>query len=337
MRTKIIIGIILSLGVTALISLFGAKDTLFAAFKAIDLLIFSFACLLYFVFILIDAFRTKILLTHDGIRVGYLLCLQNTVLGLYTSAITPFSAGGQPFQIYHLVKNNISIERSSMAVGVKFITSLTLMITASFVLIALNGRRLVSDSTSAFVIYTGFMLTSIVYVFFLFLILSKNFTYKIFTSKLLTRMISRLTKKNTQVVFKKTVDSLSNYFDMIRNLWTSSKLLLIFNVLLTGLEIILTMSIPYILMLSFGFQKVNYFEFLAAMLAMTMVVYFLPTPGSSGGIEGAFYMMFKNLVSRDIVVATVITWRLITYYTMIAVGTFLLSRVLWGLRQTKPQ
>ncbi len=281
-------GIILSLGMTGLISLFGARDTLFAAFRSIDFGIFLIACLVYFVFILIDALRTKILLSHDGIKVSYLLCLENTVLGLYTSAITPFSAGGQPFQIYHLVKNNIPVERSSMAVGVKFITSLTLMITASFFLILFRGKRIVSDNGSAFLVYTGLILTSSVYVFFILLIFSKNFTQKIFTSKFLTAVISRLTKKDTQVVFKKTIDSVSGYFELLKNLWTSSKLLLVFNVLLTCLEILLTMSVPYTLMLSFGFRKVNYLEFLAAILTMTMVVYFLPTPGSSAGLREPF-------------------------------------------------
>lgn len=337
MRTKILIGVILSLSVTGLISFFGAKETLFAALKSIDLWIFSVACCTYFLFVLIDAFRTKVLLSHDGVKISYPLCLQNTILGLYTSAITPFSAGGQPFQIYHLVKNNVSIERSSMAIGVKFITSLTLMITTSFFLLLLRGKRLISDNSSAFMIYTGLILTSCIYVFFLLLIFWKSFTYRIFTSKILTKIISRLTKKDIQVVFKKTVDSISNYFELIKNLWHSSKPLLILNVLLTGIEILLTMSVPYILMLSLGFQKVNYFEFLAAMLAMTMIVYFLPTPGSSGGIEGAFYMMFRNMVSRDIVVATVITWRFITYYAIIIIGTLLLSRILLALRQTKPQ
>ncbi|WP_041081380.1 lysylphosphatidylglycerol synthase transmembrane domain-containing protein [Thermotoga profunda] len=336
MRTKILIGVILSLGMTALISLFGAKESLLAAFKSIDLRIFSIACCAYFIFMLIDALRTKILLSHNGLKVSYLLCFQNTVLGLYTSAITPFSAGGQPFQIYHLVKNNISIERSSMAIGVKFITSLTLMITTSFFLILFRGKKLISDNSSAFMVYAGLILTSAIYVFFLLLILSKNFTYRIFTSKFLTKVISRLTKKDIQLVLKKTVDSLSNYFELLKNLWTSSKILLLVNVFLTGLEILLTMSVPYILVLSFGFCKVNYLEFLAAILAMTMVVYFLPTPGSSGGVEGAFYIMFKNLISRDIVVATVITWRLITYYTMIALGTLLLSKMLLTFKQTKP-
>jgi len=320
---------------TGLISLFGAKDTLLAAFRSIDFGIFSIACCTYIVFMIIDAFRTKILLSHDGVKISYLLCFQNTVLGLYTSAITPFSAGGQPFQIYHLVKNNIPIERSSMAIGVKFITSLTLMITSSFVLILFRGKRLISDNGSAFLIYTGLTLTSAIYVFFILLIFSKSFTYKIFTSKFLTKFISRLTKKDTELVFKKTVDSLFNYFELLKNLWMSSKPLLIINMLLTALEILLTMTVPYILMLSFGFQKINYLEFLAAMLAMTMVVYFLPTPGSSGGIEGAFYMMFKNISSRDIVVATVITWRLITYYAVIIAGSLLLSKVLLSFKQTK--
>ncbi|MEJ5228931.1 MAG: lysylphosphatidylglycerol synthase transmembrane domain-containing protein [Pseudothermotoga sp.] len=334
MRTKILIGIILSLGMTGLISLLGARETLTAALKSMKIEIFLLACCSYIVFVLIDALRTKLLLSQNSEKISYRLCLQNTILGLYTSAITPFSAGGQPFQIYHLVKNGIPIERSSMAVGVKFITSLSMMISSSFILLVFVGKKIISDAGSAFLVYTGLVLTCSAYLFFLLLIFSKTFTYKIFTSKFLTKILSRITKRNTEVVLKKTVDSLSNYFALLKSLWDRSKLLLLLNIILTASEIFITMSIPYVLMTAFG-NRSNYFEFLCAILVMTMVVYFLPTPGSSGGVEGAFYMMFRNMFSKNVVVATVITWRLITYYAIIVAGSLILPKVFLDIKQTK--
>lgn len=334
MLTKILIGIILSLGMTGLISFFGARETIIAALKSMNMGFFLLACCSYIFLVFVDALRTKLLLSLNGEKVSYRLCLQNTILGLYTSAITPFSAGGQPFQIYHLVKNGVLIERSSMAVGVKFITSLSVMISGSFLLLIFAGKRIISDAGSAFLVYTGLVLTCSAYLFFLLLIFSKTFTYKIFTSKLLTRILSRITRRNTEVVFKKTVDSLTNYFDLLKSLWNRSKPVLLLNIILTASEILISVSIPYVLMVGFGIRS-NYFEFLCAILVMTMVVYFLPTPGSSGGVEGAFYMMFRNMFSKEVVVATVITWRLITYYAIIVAGSLILPKVFLDIKQTK--
>ncbi|ABV32888.1 lysylphosphatidylglycerol synthase transmembrane domain-containing protein [Pseudothermotoga lettingae] len=335
MKTKIFLGVILSLGASGLISFLVSGNQIISALEKMNLWYFLLACFMYLLFLVLDSLRTKLLLSHAKINISYLKCFQNTLLGLYTSAVTPFSAGGQPFQIYHLNKNGVPVEAASMTIGVKFISSFTLMVFSTFFLLLIRGKSLLTTVGSTLLVYSGLVLTSSIYLFFLLLIFSKPFAQKIIMSRFFTRIVSILTKKDPKAVWKKAFDSLSNYFELLRGLWISSKLIVLITVIITFFNIIITASLPYIISISFGLSEIDYLQFVCAFLTMSMVVYFVPTPGSSGGIEGAFYLMFKNLSSSEFSVATMLIWRLITYYAILIIGSLSLSKMIFSSKQTK--
>ncbi len=331
----ILLAVLLSLGATALISFFAAGKEILVVIHMVNKNHLFLAILMFAFSILVDASRTKLFLRTSNSKVKYFRCLENTLLGLYTSAITPFSAGGQPFQIYHLFKMGVPLESASMVVGVKFITSFTTMILLAFFLLIFKGKKLALAGGSLLIIYAGMILTTAIYVFFLFLILNRKLAYRIFTSKFITKLLTLFLRKKKEQVLDRSIESVSKYFDLLGQLWRKSKVTLLINILLTLSEIFMFHTIPYIIATSLGTIKTSYLEFFSGIVIMTMVIYFVPTPGSSGGIEAAFYMMFRNMANPALVSATIFLWRLLTFYTVIFVGTVLLSKTIYEFKAAK--
>ncbi|MCD6450217.1 MAG: flippase-like domain-containing protein, partial [Thermotogaceae bacterium] len=105
--------------ISIIIYISGASDVI-RNFKSMNLLWATYLFLASVGILFVDSFRTYYLIRVLGYKLKYSHALENSVLGFYVSAITPFSAGGQPFQIWHLTKLGLKVEEASIVVGVKF-------------------------------------------------------------------------------------------------------------------------------------------------------------------------------------------------------------------------
>ncbi len=54
-------------------------------------------------------------------NISYFRSLKIAIIGQYYSAITPFSTGGQPVQVYLMSKDDISVPRGSLILFNKFV------------------------------------------------------------------------------------------------------------------------------------------------------------------------------------------------------------------------
>ena len=71
---------------------------------------------------------------------------------------------------------------------------------------------------------------------------------------------------------------------------------------------------------------VPFLKSLSMMAAMTMVFYFIPTPGASGGVEGVFYLVFERMIPSDTAASALIVWRFFSYHLSLIMGILLGSR-----------
>lgn len=79
-------------------------------------------------------------------------------------------------------------------------------------------------------------------------------------------------------------------------------------------------------------------ELLAAHDIIHALAFLMPTPGASGYVEAAFGWLLKGLANPERLAATVILWRLVSYYLYFLVGPFIGSSVLSSIsaRQATP-
>jgi uncharacterized membrane protein YbhN (UPF0104 family) len=51
---------------------------------------------------------------------------------------------------------------------------------------------------------------------------------------------------------------------------------------------------------------------------------FIPTPGSGGGAEGGFLLIFNSIFKQGTINMSILFWRLYTFYLPIILGAFFL-------------
>jgi len=311
--------------ISLIIYIAGASDVI----KNLKKINFEWATYLFLAsigIIIVDSLRTYYLSKVSGYKMKYSKALENSIFGFYVSAITPFSAGGQPFQIWHLTKLGLTVGEASMIVGIKFITSFSITVVWGFTALLLYRKEISSIPYIGKIFILGTVLTVGMYIFFLFMVLNPKFIKIILTSPIIFYPMKFFLRKDKNQLRKQITQKVEEYKNALLYFWKSSKSSLIYNSVLSFVMIFLILSTPYLSIKAFYQNNLPFFEITGIQSALNLVVYFMPSPGSSGGIEGAFYLAYSKFVPRDIVAAAVILWRIATYYLSILLGIIITTK-----------
>jgi len=302
------------------------KNAWNVVFSAIFVLLFSWC---------ISALRIMLLLRTLNNRLSYFRSYRSIVLSFFFSAITPFAAGGQPFQIYDLTRAKIPVSNASAAVISQYL--MTNFATA-FLAILLLPHYLTFFSkleTLGTVFAIGILITVGAGIFFTILALSRKmligFLNFLSRRKLLFKIVCKLTKKEKKEILEDIREKFKSYNDGMRNIW-SKKPLTLFNDFLLAIGYLLTSyGVFYIVMVGLLSPGTEYsFSFIDSVVAqvlLSFVVYFIPTPGSSGGFESGMFAMLKNMLPDQQLIIGISIWRFVTYHFLILIGllSFLLN------------
>lgn len=239
-------------------------------------------------------------------------------------AVTPFSTGGQPYEIYSLKKNNIKLtDATNVSVQSFIIYQIALVLLGTIAIICnyfLNlfpANRLLEK-----LVTLGFIVNFLVIVV-LFLL---SFTKKI--SKFLLSIIVKILNKFK--IFKnpdKTLQDLDKYIKefnegakkIIKNKLEFLGLIFLQFISLTSLYLI-----PFVLFMGVGIY-INPLLVVATSAYVMLIGSFVPIPGGTGGLEYGFIAFFSNFNSTKIVTAIMLLWRFITYYFGMILGATVLS------------
>ena len=246
---------------------------------------------------------------------------RTAVIGRYTDNVTPFSAGGQPFQIHYLYKCGYP---SGVSAAVPVIGFMSLQL--SFLLIAI-----VVFALSFTVRVTTFFRVSAVIGLLFYLFVPLMIVFFVFwpapcraavggVLKLLEKI--RLVKDSE----KKTESFCASLDEYVVSFKTVNKKpsVVVRLALYSLVYQISTMSIPFFMLKAFGSTEsfLNVF-FLTVFIYASITV--IPTPGNAGAAEGAFYAVFSSLEGGPLVTAMIL-WRALVYYTWIILGIITYTR-----------
>lgn len=103
----------------------------------------------------------------------------------------------------------------------------------------------------------------------------------------------------------------------------SLKLKIFFTIVLKVLSLIAFYSIPFFILKGLD-NTLSFSNFMYVVImtcfSLTLVAW-IPTPGAAGASEYAFQALFQGIVmSPNLVITLMITWKLFTFYFMILVG-----------------
>lgn len=252
--------------------------------------------------------------------------VKTNFIGRYYDAVTPFSTGGQPMQIYYLNSKGISGGNSSAIVLIRYFSSIMCWIVLGGALMIAGTVKGVLDGVSGGNLlkitgWIGIAVNLIVPAFVtLFLVLPKLMQkitvgiVKLGYKMKIVKDIDRTTARATKIV-----SDFKNSFKLM----ATSPLKLIVLLLVCFAESALTFSIPYFVMKAFSCQVDGMLLTIMSLNVFAIFgVSFIPTPGNSGVVEGMGALAFSAAAGATLV-WSVITWRLSVFYIYILIGLFI--------------
>jgi len=234
----------------------------------------------------------------------------------FFSGVTPFSTGGQPFEVYALAQRGIKAREST---GVLMMNFITYMISTNlFAMISLIFYKQFTAGMQNFIVIAivGFVINFLV----LALIISFGVSKRLCNG--IIKLVNALCKiKWINKLAGNKIDALEEYFVGVQEAFRSlagHKWHSLLCVALNIVKMFFYYAIPYFVLKSlFPELGADYFWYilLGASFAITMVV-FLPTPGTTGGVEFTLQSILATVpgVSSAVAASGMILWRGMTYF-----------------------
>ncbi len=280
-------------------------------------LFMAFMCLV--IYWLCEAYIIYRMKRTLNIKGSYGKSLKVTMIGQYYSAITPFSTGGQPVQIYSLVSEGVPVGKATSIFINKFLIFQVVVISYSILMLILRFKFLVDKiRLGVSFIIIGFLLNLLV----LFVIFGFFLNEKLVKGHL-KRLVALGHKfkivKNTERAEERLNKSLNDYKHSIEEM-RSNKKSTIELIIVSIVQLTFSLGITYFVYRAVGLSGAHFIDIIALQALHYMAVSFMPTPGTAGAAEGGFYMIFNAIFPKNIMNFALLVWRFIDYYLRLIIS-----------------
>ena len=242
----------------------------------------------------------------------------------FFNAVTPFSLGGQPYQIYRLKKQGFSTVQGMNIIIQDCVVYQIALIILGTIAILINYRYNIfpDDSLLKKLVVLGYIVNVSVIVILFIAAFNKKAN-----EKLLRLGIKIGTKlkliKNKEIFLEKSNEIITNFHESACTLMKSKKHF-IFVILLNLLALTLLYLVPYALAMGLN-ENINPVLIIIATAYVMIMGSFVPLPGGSGGLEFGFVHFIGIFIVGAKLSSIMIVWRLLTYYLGLIVGAVSLN------------
>lgn len=295
------------------------QDDSLAALHTLDLrLVFAALGLLIGAWV-VDVFRMQAMTRALGYKISPLVALRTNLLGYFLSAVTPFTAGGGALQVYSLARAGLTVGRGTAAVLVNgFIAQFTLAV-AGIVIVFGFDVTVNADPRLEQIIRLSVLVYAVVVIALVWLTWNIDKGRKLIAA--IVKGVLRFVVDGTKVrqaavtVDKAIVDIHRGLHDMFgrRSLWS------LVGAAMSVVYYALQFAIVPVLAFGLGIAA-SVPQLIAVQVPIHLLASILPTPGGSGGLEFGLAGALLQHVSPAQVGIIVVTWRLLTFYFVLAVG-----------------
>jgi len=310
------------LGLVAVVLYTGGRLDL-TALKAIKLP-YLLACLgLIILDWLSEAVRLTLLSRALGEQVGVLAVLRIVFMGAFFARITPFDSGGEPFQIYALHRDGMSLGHATATIAVKALlhglarVSLGILVPV-WLLLTARGWRLGRAASVA--LYAGMTI---------YLAISGLIVLAVFQRGNAKKLLERLARAGwlNRLVGEARISRLierleANYRSFVaamRQFGQERRSTVLLVGIISFLSWAAVLAVPVILVRALGGAS-PVAEITATAIIFYLAVAYAPTPGSAGASELGFATLFARFVPLPLVGVLVLAWRLLTHYLTLLLG-----------------
>ena len=310
---------------------FSIDASTFSMLQNADMKMLLCALLLVCVGWSLDACKFMTLARAAGERLSFKSTISVVWINYFGCAITPMQSGGGPFQIYLLYKEGVSVGKSVAITLVRTIQILILLaLVIPFSLIADPELLERYACMRIYVCYVAFFVALCAFLLIVSVARPQLIKHWVNAALVWVRKVGLLKSKYLLRAVRWVSREVDAYNSNIKLFTTTGKWYFILSIFLAIIHLIVYMSIMPCLIAAAGFE-VNYLRCLLAESLLLFMLYFVPTPGASGAAEGGAVAVFGLFVPWSVAGVMSVTWRLISEYTGILIGTVIVIRMLgWG-------
>lgn len=249
----------------------------------------------------------------------------------FFNGITPLSTGGQPFQAYSYYRAKVKLSEST---GLLLTNLLVYMIvTTAFALVGLFYFDVFlahMDKWWVPVVIIGYILDVLILVITFALGASKTIR------NLIMRLVNAICKLHLFRRLQPKAKLLEEYFEQVQEAFhylTKKKGAFVLALLSKVVAYAFYYAASYFILLAFGvpMQPENLLLSISATAFAITAVGFIPTPGASGGVEGAMGQIYRSIVifvtggailttATAVANGVMLIWRLLSYYLLMLIS-----------------
>ncbi len=247
------------------------------------------------------------------------------LMTFFFNAITPFSSGGQPFQVYVLKKNKISISNATNIIIQESIIHQIAVILVGFTTLVLNSifHFCEIDFIMVFLIL-GFSINVLV-LLFLFLISYGKKIDKSLVKGLINILTFLKLIKNKKKVLNQVNETIDNFIYNSKQLLKNKKRLIKL-IVINCIALISLYVVPLTILFSLGdYTSFNGITSIIMVSFISIISSYVPLPGGIGGTEYLFILLFDIYVDKPLLSSLMLLWRFITYYLPMMIGAIIFN------------
>ncbi len=285
-------------------------------------IVLAFSCI--FFYLLLGTLFLKSIMKVLKCPITFLKSLCYNCIEIYFSAITPSSTGGQPAEIYYMMKDNIPFEKSTIAIFVNTILyKLVIVLLLCISIILFPHKTLQNGVLFTFLMFLGMFLNLVVVSFFSCLLFSKKIPRIIIYGSITLLKKLHIIKEETQIKFNQKAENiLKEYQNYAKFIQDNPKLLFKSFALITMQRISL-FSISYFIYHSFGLREYNYFEIVFLQIAITSAIDSVPSPGGVMIGEGLTFQINTLIYGSTFALSSMLLLRGISFYFLVLICSIL--------------
>ena len=288
--------------------------------------ILFYTLLLFVVIMLIESFRTHILLYKATRQFRPFLCYKASAISRYYDCVTPFASGGQPFEIFYLNSRGVHGGiATSVPLTKAMYNNVAFILVSVFVLIC-NSKIFTGQEQNVIIIWgiISLCISCLILLILVLFAISKRVMPRILMSclKLGKRMHF---VKDERVLFSKYMRTILEFQKStkhyIANVWIT-----LGSVLCAAAIIIVKAFIPVMLYWAFHTEATGeiIIEILSKFILVELATKYIPIPGGSGVAEISFSALFATLFNDGTLFWAMLFFRILNYFIYLLQGVIVL-------------
>lgn len=275
---------------------------------------------------LFKAFTIKRLACHFQSDYSIQKAMRLVVETNFFHAVTPFSSGGQPYEIYSLNKCNIRVtDATNVSIQNFIVYQIALVFLGIISLIVNYFCHLFTNSVILQkLVALGFTINTFVIIILFLVTFGRKLNRKIIDGCIHLLYKLKVVKNEDKLLQK--ADSYLNEFHQGAKLLLKNKKEFFLLIVIQLLSLCCLYIIPLFLLYGTGnYSAFAPFEAIVASAYVMLIGSFVPIPGGTGGLEYGFVAFYGNFVVGSSLRAIMLLWRFITYYFGMIVGAIVLN------------